>query len=175
MAGMKITLDGVEYSYNGSLMLPEAIAVEQQAGLTPGDFQKGLLKGSATALGALIWILMRRKDASGTPRFAELSFDINALEMESLGDDGLPLDLRGIAARVEELEAQGTTHEDAMRQAHEEETARHRPNPPEPVDPQVAGSTGVAEPPPIPSIALSPDSSPPSPTTTESIPGNSIS
>jgi hypothetical protein len=173
-ARVRFVLDGQTYDFTGSLMLPEAIAIEDATGWTQGEWEQQFQRGSARAVAAMVWILMRRKDAPGTPPFPEFTYDTGALEVIPLHEDGTPYDTEAINARVQELVADGMTVAGAAQKAREEEEERHkdRTQPAQPVDPPVAGTTGADEPQPSPSPEPPPATADSSPSTSASAPGS---
>lgn len=175
MPGMRFTVEGEIYDYSGRLMLPEAIAIEKATGLTQPEWEEKLQKGGALAQAALIWVLMRRKDAPGTPPFADLTYDTHEVDITFLRDDGTAVDMAALNARGEELIAAGMKRDDAMKQASEE---LMKPVAAEvvPENPTVGATIAppAPEPPPTPSSELPSPTPEPSPITSVSAPGSSI-
>jgi len=73
------------------LMSSEAEAIEKVTGLTYEEFGQALLKGSATARRALLWVLMKREEpqlrhASVDPPVGTLKLEYEQHELRSIRD-----------------------------------------------------------------------------------------
>ena len=87
---MKFEVDGEEYAFdNEKLMFSEAMAVQQQAGMTTEELGKLASAGDTAAIGATIWVAVLRKrslekgvsfrQAAEQWPFADFDFDMNSL------------------------------------------------------------------------------------------------
>jgi hypothetical protein len=87
MAATRFILGDKHYDYDSSkLGFKEAMELEKVTGLTLGDLETKANAGSVTAVGALIWIAMRR--AGETVKWSDFEFDLPSLVTQDLDDDG---------------------------------------------------------------------------------------
>jgi hypothetical protein len=60
---IKVTIKGEAYSFdNESYALTEAIELEEGLGMAYGEYQRGLVIGSAKALAGFVWLVLKRND-----------------------------------------------------------------------------------------------------------------
>lgn len=92
--GMRLTLDGKTYDYYPHLMMNvEAIAVEEKAGLTLAELGRQLVKGSAKAVTAILWVMRKRSEPA--LRYTDVTYPIGDLTMETICDAGHVLTITG--------------------------------------------------------------------------------
>ena len=79
---MKITISGEQHEFDlDDLTNVEAMAIERALSMSFGDFGTALSSGSASAITAVVWTILRRENSS--LRFGDVSFKFSDLQFES--------------------------------------------------------------------------------------------